>query len=108
MGRKIGRNAGKTMEEYTLYLDESKNKEKTLFIISGIIVKNAEIDKLNAVVSDAKKCIWSEADIKSYHPVLHCVELSTIKDRRMDKKFLSAYCALHPEYSVFGKRTAKK
>ena len=37
---------GRFMDEYTLYLDESKNKEKTLFLISGIIVKNSEIDNL--------------------------------------------------------------
>lgn len=33
-----------TMEEYTLYLDESKNKENTLFTISGIILKKSETE----------------------------------------------------------------
>lgn len=88
------------MEEYTLYLDESKNKDKTLFLISGIIIKNSEICKLNSAINDAKKCIWDEKYINSKHPVLHCVELSTIKDSRNNKKFLSTYLNLHPTFSV--------
>ena len=87
------------MDEYTLYLDESKNREKTLFLISGIIVKNSEIDNLSATIHDAKKCIWDERYIKSNHPTLHCVELSTIKDSRNNKKFLSAYLNLHPTFT---------
>ena len=47
------------MDEYTLYLDESKNSEKTIFVIGGIIIKNSEIAKLNLAINDAKKCIWA-------------------------------------------------
>lgn len=43
------------MDEYTLYLDESKNKEQTLFTISGIIIKNSNIDNLNHGMYEAKK-----------------------------------------------------
>ena len=53
------------MDEYTLYLDESKNREKTLFLISGIIIKNSEIDNLSTAINDAKKCIWDECYIKN-------------------------------------------
>ncbi len=88
------------MEEYTLYLDESKNKEKTLFLISGIIIKNSEIGKLNSAINDAKKCIWDEKYINSNHPVLHCVELSIVKDSRSNKRFLSTYLNLHPTFSI--------
>lgn len=89
---------GRFMDEYTLYLDESKNKEKTLFLISGIIVKNSEIDNLGVAVNDAKKCIWDEHYINNNHPVLHCVELSTIKDSRNNQRFLSTYLNLHPTF----------
>ncbi len=94
------------MEEYTLYLDESKNKEKTLFVISGIIIKNSEIDKLNSSITDAKKCIWDKSYINNNHPVLHCVELSTIKDSRNNKRFLSTYINLHPHYSILNTKSS--
>ena len=68
-----------SMDEYTLYLDESKNSEKTIFVIGGIIIKNSEIAKLNLAINDAKKCIWAENYINDNHPILHCVELSTIE-----------------------------
>ncbi|MCM1253683.1 MAG: hypothetical protein NC321_12745 [Clostridium sp.] len=92
------------MEEYTLYLDESKNRDKTLFIISGIVVKNSEINKLGVAINDAKKCIWDENYINDNHPVLHCVELSTIKDSRNNKRFLSTYFSLHTNYSVLERK----
>ena len=90
------------MEEYTLYLDESKNKEKTLFLIGGIIIKNSKIDELGSAIYDAKKCIWDEKYINTTHPALHCVELSTIKNNRNSKKFLYTYFNLHPTFSVLG------
>lgn len=96
------------MEEYTLYLDESKNKEKTLFLISGIIIKNSEIDKLSIAINDAKKCIWDEYYIKNNHPVMHCVELSTVKDSRGNKRFLSTYLNLHPTFSVLEPKSSSE
>lgn len=88
------------MEEYTLYLDESKNKEKTLFLICGVIVKNSNIEHLNKGIYNVKKCIWDEKYIRDNHPVLHCVELTTVKDSRGNKKFLSSYFDSHPTYSI--------
>ncbi len=93
------------MDEYTLYLDESKNSEKTIFVIGGIIIKNSEISKLNFAINDAKKCIWTENYINVNHPILHCVELSTIKNSRNNKKFLSTYINIHPTLSILGQKS---
>ena len=41
---------GGTMEEYTLYLDESKNADGTYFTVSGIVIKNKAIEILNAAI----------------------------------------------------------
>ncbi len=46
--------------EYTLYLDESRNDEGTYFAVSGIIIKNEDIDILNAGILEAKHCIWDD------------------------------------------------
>lgn len=96
------------MDEYTLYLDESKNNEKTLFIIGGIIIKNSDIVKLNSAINDAKKCIWDEIYINDNHPVLHCVELSTIKNSRNNKRFMSTYINLHPTLSILGQKSSSE
>ena len=93
------------MDEYTLYLDESKNSEKTIFVIGGIIIKNSEIAKLNLAINDAKKCIWAENYINDNHPILHCVELSTIKNSRNNKRFLSTYINIHPTLSTLGQKS---
>ena len=96
------------MDEYTLYLDESKNKERTLFLIGGIIIKNSQICTLANAINGAKKCIWSEQYIINNHPALHCVELSTIKDSRNNKKFLSTYFNLHPTFSILGQKSSNE
>lgn len=93
------------MEEYTLFLDESKNSERTTFIIGGIIVKNSQIIKLNSAINDVKKCIWDQHYIKNHHPILHCVELTTIKNSRSNKNFLSTYTKLHPTLSILGQKS---
>lgn len=96
------------MDEYTLYLDESKNSEKTLFIIGGIIIKNSDIVKLDSAINDVKKCIWDEEYINNNHPVLHCVELSTIKNSRNNNRFMSTYINLHPTLSILGQKSSSE
>lgn len=96
------------MDEYTLYLDESKNSEKTLFVIGGIIIKNSEIAKLNSAIYDVKKCIWAEDYINDNHPILHCTELSTIKNSRSNKRFLSTYLNIHPTLSILGTQSSSE
>lgn len=86
---------GNIMNEYTLYLDESKNKENTLFTISGVIIKNSNIEKLNSSINEIKRCIWDDKYIEDNNPVLHCVELNTIKNNRNNQKFLSTYSKTH-------------
>jgi len=88
------------MEEYTLYLDESKNANGTYFTVSGIIIKNKDIEILNSDILEAKQCIWSNEYIESHHPVLHCVELTTIKNCRWSKKLLSSYIRHYPHYLI--------
>ncbi len=88
------------MEEYTLYLDESKNSDKTCFAVSGIIIKNSNIPQLNTAISEVKQCIWDDGYIEKYNPVLHCVELTTIKNCCWNKKYLSSYIKHYPHYSA--------
>lgn len=89
------------MDEYTLYLDESTNADGTCFAVSGIITKNDMISKLNSNILDAKKCIWSEEYISQQHPILHCVELTTVRNCMWNRKNLALYIKQHPHYSSF-------
>lgn len=86
------------MDEYTLYLDESRNSEGTYFTISGVIIRNNDIDILNAGILDAKRCIWSNEYIEKSIPILHCVELTTVKNCSWNKSYLSSYIKNHPHY----------
>lgn len=88
------------MEEFTLYLDESRNADGTYFTVSGIIIKSRDIEILNAAILEAKRCIWSDEYIEKHCPVLHCVELTTIKNCRWNKKQLSSYIRHYPHYSI--------
>ncbi|MCM1123617.1 MAG: DUF3800 domain-containing protein [Eubacterium sp.] len=88
------------MEEYTLYLDESKNSNETCFAVSGIIIKNSNIEQLDTAILEIKQCIWDDAYIKRCSPVLHCVELTTIKNCCWNKKNLLTYVKHFPHYSA--------
>lgn len=95
------------MDEYTLYLDESTNAEGTCFAVSGIITKNDMINTLNNNILEAKKCIWSEEYISEQHPILHCVELTTVKNCMWNRKSLALYIKQHPHYSSFQSKENK-
>ena len=92
--------------EYTLYLDESRNDEGTYFAVSGIIIKNEDIDILNAGILEAKHCIWDDEYIEKLKPVLHCVELTTIKNCCWNNRYLSSYVHSHPQYTHLQTRSA--
>ena len=93
------------MNEYTLYLDESQNKENTYFTISGIIIKSSDIFKLNNAIMNVKKCIWDEVYINTNHPVLHCVELSTINSNRNRHDWIKKYIRNYSHYFDFVNKT---
>lgn len=73
------------MEEYILYLDESKNSKGTVFVIGGFAIKKNEIEKLEKYILTAKKCIWEDDYISNEHPVLHCTDLNVIHNNRKNK-----------------------
>lgn len=94
------------MEEYSLFLDESKNNSNTIFIIGGFIIKNSEIDKLNEYILNIKKCIWNDDYISNNHPILHCTNINTANSYRANKnknkviskfKFLDILCNKTPD-----------
>lgn len=87
------------MNEYTLYLDESKNSNGTCFAVSGFIIRNSNIEQLNIAIEETKRYIWGDEYIRKYKPVLHCVELTTVKNCSWNKKNLSSYIKHYPHYS---------
>lgn len=88
------------MDEYTLYLDESKNNKGTRFAICGFIVKNTNINILEEGILEAKQCIWDNEYIQNHTPILHCVELTTIKNYSDNNTRLTRYIQKHPHYSI--------
>lgn len=79
---------GKHMDEYTLYLDESKTgnyntitkiQENPLFVIAGIIVKNNYHDTVLSEQINSLKCnIWNRCDNDLFYKehILHELEMS--------------------------------
>lgn len=79
---------GKNMDEYTLYLDESKTgnyntitkmQEDPLFVIAGIIVKNSYHDTILSEQINSLKCsIWNRCDndLLFKEHILHELEMS--------------------------------
>lgn len=95
------------MNEYTLYLDESQDKDKTCFTISGIIIKSSDALTLTNAITNVKKCIWDEVYIDTNHPVLHCVELSTINSNRNHLNWVKKYIRNYPHYFDFVNKTTE-
>lgn len=91
------------MQEYTLYLDESRNYDKTYVTVSGIIVKNSDIEIIDTGISEAKLCIWDKNYIEKNTPTLHCVDLTTLKNYSYNpkNKVLSKRLDLAHDYSIF-------
>ena len=74
------------MDEYVLYLDESKDSGNTVFVIGGFIIKKGDVKKLEDNILAVKKCIWNDDYISSKHPILHCTNLNTVNSNRTNKK----------------------
>lgn len=91
------------MDEYVLYLDESANKN--YFSISGVIIKKEKIELLKQELCDIKKCIWDDSFIEQHNPVLHCVELTRIKDYRSNRKLLQKILLQYPNYAILDLKT---
>lgn len=94
------------MDEFLLYLDESGNN--THFSISGLIIKKSKIQILEQGLYDIKKCIWDDAFIEGNSPILHCVELTRIKDYRGNKRRLPQLLLEYPNYSVLSAKSKEE
>ena len=70
------------MEEYILYLDESRDFKDTVFVIGGFIIKKCDIEDLENYILTVKKCICDNDYILEHNPILHCTDLNTIKNNR--------------------------
>ncbi len=68
--------------EYTLYLDESADKNKGILCVAGFIINNTDIPKLDEKILEIKKEIWSDDDIEQKKPILHSTELNVIYNNR--------------------------
>lgn len=91
------------MEEYTLYLDESKNSKQTKFAIAGVIIKSSEVPLLDAAVLEAKKCLWDDAYLNNNMPILHCVEITNLMKFRNNAPVLHKLINRYKSYDTFKK-----
>lgn len=89
------------MEKYTLFLDESSNKEKGILLVAGFAIPNNQIELFSSSIIEIKKLIWTEDFIKNNATILHCTELKTIYNNRRNPE-LYKYIA-RPEYKIFKK-----
>lgn len=74
------------LKTYKLFLDESLDKEKKKFVVAGFAIESGKEMQINQRIYDAKKILWDEACIKNNETVLHCTELSVIKNNRKNKR----------------------
>lgn len=89
------------MEKYTLFLDESSDKEKGLVLVSGFAIPNSQLELFNDSMLEIKKLIWDEEYINNNPTVLHCTELSIIYNNRSNP-LLYQYTN-RQEYRIFKK-----
>lgn len=87
------------MEKYTLFLDESSNKEKGTILVAGFVIPNNQIALLSNFILEIKKLIWNEEFILNNTTILHCTELKNIYNNRRNPE-LYKYIA-RPEYKIF-------
>ena len=93
-----GRNS---MEKYTLFLDESSDKDKGYVLVGGFAIPNSQIALFEKSMADIKKLFWSEEYINNNPTVLHCTELSLIYNNRRNPE-LYKYIK-RDEYKFFKK-----
>ena len=70
------------MEKYTLFLDESNDKDKGLIFVAGFAIPNSQLELFSDYILDIKKLIWDEDYINNNTTILHCTELRTIYNNR--------------------------
>lgn len=92
------------MLEYTLYLDESKNVDKQLFLMSGFAIENSKFSTLQESMYNIKKIFWDEEYINNNSTILHSTELSMIYNNRKNKE-KSKYID-REEYKIFKKMSS--
>lgn len=95
----IGR--GMIMDKYTLFLDESSDKDKGYVLVCGFAIPNSQIALFEKSIADIKKLFWDEEYINSNPTVLHCTELSLIYNNRRNPE-LYKYIK-RDEYKIFKK-----
>lgn len=89
------------MDKYTLFLDESSDKDKGYVLVSGFAIPDGQMELFEKSVLDIKKIFWKEEYINSNPTVLHCTELSVIYNNRRNPE-LYKYIKRN-EYDIFKK-----
>lgn len=89
------------MDKYTLFLDESSDKDKGYVLVSGFAIPNSQIELFEKSILEIKKLYWEEEYINSNSTVLHCTELSLIYNNRKNPE-LYKYIK-RSEYNFFKK-----
>ena len=77
------------MKKYKLFLDESENRNANSLIVAGFAIDSDMESDLNNSVYQIKHLLWDDAYIKSASTVLHCTELSVIKNNRSNPRLSS-------------------
>lgn len=99
----IGEN---NVDEYILYLDESKDEiNNKYFCIGGLIIKKSNVEILESGILEVKRCIWDDEFIKKNSPILHCVEITSIKNSRDNKKRLLTLSQKYPNFSLLSSKS---
>lgn len=78
------------LESYKLFLDESENKEKNILVVAGVAIECSKENDLEQKIYEAKRVLWDDVYIQENETVLHCTELSVIKNNKNNSK-LSNY-----------------
>lgn len=73
------------MTNFTLFLDESNDKNNNLLCIAGCIINNNDLKTLDERIYNIKKHIWDEVYIKENTPILHASELSFVHKNRKNR-----------------------
>lgn len=70
------------MKLYKLFLDESENTEKNILVVAGVAIECDKEKELEAKILEAKRILWDDEYIQNNETVLHCTELSVIKNNK--------------------------
>lgn len=89
------------MEKYTMFLDESSDKDKGILLVAGFAIPNSQLDLFSKSILDVKRIIWEDDYIENNNTILHCTELKTIYSNRRNPD-LYRYIN-RAEYKVFKK-----